>query len=203
MIHIRNLPIGLILCAIVANPLIAAGEPAGEKDTPPVLRFKMNRINGKAADLSDYDGKVLLIVNVASKCGYTRQYKGLQALHEKYAEKGLAILAFPCNQFRGQEPGTSQEIAAFCKDNYGVEFDLFEKIEVKGDGQCDLYKYLTTKKTNPKTLGPIKWNFEKFVVGRDGKVIGHYRSKTKPEGKEMVKVIEAALEEEAKTEKKG
>jgi len=164
-----------------------------KEDTPAVLQFKIKDIAGNEVDLARYRGKVLLIVNVASRCGYTPQYQGLQALHEKYAERGLAILAFPCNQFRNQEPGTSEEIAAFCEKNYGVEFDLFEKIEVNGDEQCPLYQYLTTKETNPKTLGPIKWNFEKFLVGRDGAVIGQYRSKVAPESEELVKAIEAAL----------
>ena len=138
-------------------------------------------------------GQVMLIVNVASKCGYTSQYEQLQALHEKYAEQGLAILGFPCNQFLGQEPGSAEEIRQFCRVNYGVTFDLFAKVEVNGDGACDLYKTLTALDTEPVGPGKISWNFEKFVVGRDGEVVARFSPRTKPNDPELVKVIEAEL----------
>ncbi len=138
-------------------------------------------------------GQVVLVVNVASKCGLTPQYEQLQALHKKYAKKGLAVVAFPCNQFRGQEPGTAEEIQEFCRVNYGVKFDLFAKIEVNGDGACPLYKYLTALETKPKGPGKIDWNFEKFLIGRNGEVIARYSPKTKPDAPEVLKAIQAEL----------
>ena len=141
-----------------------------EKETKKVskpLSFAMKSLGGKDVDLSQYQSKVVMIVKVASKCGLTPQYKQLQALHEKYSKDGLAILGFPCNQFLSQEPGTADEIQEFCRVNYGVTFDLFAKIEVNGDGACDLYKSLTALDTKPVGPGKISWNFEKFMVGRN------------------------------------
>jgi glutathione peroxidase len=140
--------------------------------------------------VSKYQGKVVVFVNVASKCGYTPQYTGLEQLHEKYGDKGLAIVGVPANEFGKQEPGTNAEIAEFCSKNYGVKFDMLEKVVVKGNGQCDLYKYLTK---DSRFTGDIKWNFEKFVVGRNGEVVARFDSKTKPESPEFVKVIEDEL----------
>ncbi|MEM9356238.1 MAG: glutathione peroxidase [Pseudomonadota bacterium] len=158
------------------------------------LEFKMNSLDGKQVHLAEkYRGKVVLIVNVASRCGLTGQYKGLQALHEEYAEQGLSVLGFPCNQFFGQEPGSSTEIQAFCKKNYGVEFDMFEKIEVNGSNACDLYKYLKTQDAKPKGAGKISWNFEKFLVDRDGNVIARFGPRTAPHDKALTTAIEAAL----------
>jgi glutathione peroxidase len=139
----------------------------------------------------------VLLVNVASKCGYTPQYEGLQGLHEKYADKGLAVVGVPSNQFGGQEPGTAEEIAEFCDSKYGVEFDMLDKVNVKANekGQAPLYKFLTSEKTNPKHGSDIKWNFEKFLIDAEGNVIGHYRSGVKPESKELTGAIEKALEE--------
>src|SRR4028118_1449453 len=148
-----------------------------QKEVPAVLNFKMKSLTGKEVDLSKYEGKVVLMVNVASKCGFTPQYKGLQELHEKYAAQGLTILGFPANDFGQQEPGSEEEIDVFCQRNYGVEFDMFSKISVKGPQQADLYRYLTSEKTNPKFAGEVKWNFEKFLIGRDGQVIARYGSK--------------------------
>lgn len=176
--------------ATVAPSVVAAQE---SKRIPKVLSFKMKTLAGKEVELAKYQGKVLLIVNVASKCGFTPQYEQLQALHRKYADQGLAILGFPCNQFRGQEPGTSEEIQEFCRINYGVKFDLFEKIEVNGDGACPLYKYLTALKTKPVGPGKISWNFEKFLVGRDGTVVARFAPKTKPDAPEVIQAIEAEL----------
>jgi glutathione peroxidase len=168
----------------------------GASQEKSVLEFKMDSLEGEQVDLAKYKGKVVLIVNVASKCGLTPQYEQLQQLHEKYADKGLAILGFPCNQFAGQEPGTAAEIQEFCKKNYGVGFDLFAKVDVNGDKACDLYKLLTSLDTKPTGAGDISWNFEKFVLDRDGNVIGRFGPKTKPDASEVVAVIE----EELKTE---
>jgi glutathione peroxidase len=162
-----------------------------------MLQGKMKSLAGQEVDLSRYRGKVLLIVNVASECGYTPQYKGLQALHTKYSQSGLAVLGFPCNQFGHQEPGTSEQIARFCERNYGVTFDMFEKVDVNGRNQCDLYKYLTSANTNAKHAGPIEWNFEKFLIARDGTVAARFRSSVAPESKSLVEAVERELERSA------
>ena len=133
------------------------------------------------------------MVNVASKCGLTPQYKALQKLHEEYAEQGLSILGFPANNFGKQEPGSDEDIATFCQKNYGVEFDMFSKISVAGEDQAPLYAFLTSEKTNPKFAGKIKWNFEKFLVNRDGEIIARFSPRTKPNAEEVIKAIEAAL----------
>jgi glutathione peroxidase len=150
----------------------------------------MKSIDGRPIDLSKYRGRVVLMVNVASECGYTPQYAGLQDLHQKYTTKGLSILGFPANEFGAQEPGTNAEIAQFCKQNYGVEFDMFAKIVVKGAGQAPLYRYLTS---HPKFRGEVAWNFEKFLIGRNGEVIGRFKSEIEPLSREMVAAIETAL----------
>jgi glutathione peroxidase len=134
-----------------------------------------------------------MVVNVASKCGLTPQYQQLQALHERYSAKGLAILGFPCNQFGAQEPGTADEIKQFCRTNYGVTFDMLAKIEVNGDGACPLYKHLTALDTKPKGAGKISWNFEKFIIGRSGEVVARFAPPTKPDDPIVLKVIEAEL----------
>ena len=169
-----------------------AAEKEGKKMTKP-LTFVMKSLDGKDVDLSKYQGKVVLIVNVASKCGLTPQYEQLQALHEKHVKDGLAVLGFPCNQFRSQEPGTAEQIKEFCRVNYGVTFDLFAKIEVNGDGACGLYKLLTALDTKPAGPGPISWNFEKFIVGRNGEVVARFAPRTTPDDPEVLKVIEAEL----------
>ena len=156
--------------------------------------FKMNSIKGKQVDLSKYKGKVLLIVNTASRCGLTPHYEHLQAMHEKYADKGLVVLGFPCNQFGKQEPGSDAEISEFCVDNYGVEFPMFSKIEVNGDNAVELYKYL--KKSAPlkdSEKNSIRWNFEKFVVGKDGKVAERFSPRVKPNADELVAAVEEQL----------
>jgi glutathione peroxidase len=165
-------------------------KPAGSVKVPAALNFTMNSIDGKAVDLARYQGQVVLMVNVASQCGYTPQYGGLEELHKKYSAKGLRILGFPSNDFGEQEPGNDSEIAQFCKQNYGVEFDMFSKIVVKGAGQAPLYKYLTT---HPKFPGQIDWNFEKFLIGRNGEVIGRFKSEVEPTSSQMTVAIEAAL----------
>ena len=146
------------------------------------LQFKVKDINGKEVDLSTYLGKTIMIVNVASKCGLTPQYKGLQALYEKFKDKNFVILGFPSNDFLGQEPGTEEEIKQFCELNYKVTFPLFSKIKVKkGEGQSELYKYLTSPETNPGFAGEIEWNFQKFLVNKEGKVVKRYSPRTAPE----------------------
>jgi len=162
-------------------------------DKPAALNFKMKSLDGKEVDLSQYQGKVVMVVNVASKCGLTPQYKQLQALYEKYEKDGLVILGFPCNQFLHQEPGTAKEIQKFCSVNYGVSFPLFAKIEVNGDGACPLYKHLTALETKPTGAGKISWNFEKFVIGRNGEVVARFSPRTTPDAPEVVKVIQAEL----------
>jgi glutathione peroxidase len=171
---------------------------AAEQAKP--LDLEMKNLQGKPVKLADkYKGKVILLVNVASKCGYTKQYEQLQAMHEKYGKKGLAIVGVPCNQFGGQEPGTEQEIAEFCKANYGVEFDMMAKVDVNGEKAAPLYKYLTSKETDPKFAGDIKWNFEKFIFDRDGQVVARFPSKVTPDSKEVVQVVEAELAEKPKS----
>jgi glutathione peroxidase len=178
---------GLLL---VAAP--ALGDEKGDKKVPGVLNFKMKGLDGKDVNLADYQGKVVLFVNVASKCGYTPQYKGLEALHEKYADKGLVIIGVPANDFGKQEPGSDDEIATFCKKNYGVKFLMLSKVStVKGADKVPLYKYLTDKETDPKHAGEIKWNFTKFLVSRKGDIAGRFEPKVEPE--EMSKAIEAEL----------
>ena len=161
--------------------------------TPPVLNFTMNSLEGKPVDLKNYAGKVVLIVNTASKCGFTPQYKGLQALNEKYKDQGLAVLGFPANDFGQQEPGTAAEIGSFCEKNYGVTFDMFDKVKVTGEDKTPLYKFLTDKDTDPQFPGEVGWNFEKFLIGRDGQILNRFKSAVKPESDEMTTAIENAL----------
>jgi glutathione peroxidase len=160
-----------------------------------IYDFKVKDIDGKEVDLSKYKGKVLLIVNVASRCGHTPQYETLEKLYKDKKDKGLVILGFPANEFGGQEPGTNEEIKTFCTSKYNVTFDMFSKIVVKGDGQAPLYKYLTSEAANPKTTGDIKWNFTKFLVSRDGKILTRFEPKVKPDSKEVLDAIDAALEQ--------
>ncbi|MEM9187391.1 MAG: glutathione peroxidase [Planctomycetota bacterium] len=188
--------------AVAAFATLACGaapcpaDAAEETKVPAVLDFEMKTLKGEPVKLCEkYAGKVVLFVNVASRCGLTPQYEPLQELHEKYAEKGLAIVGVPCNQFGGQEPGTPDEIAAFCQDNYGVEFDMLEKVNVKSSrpNQCPLYKFLTSKETNPGFDGDIQWNFEKFLVSRDGKVVNRFSPRVRPDDAEVTSAVEAEL----------
>jgi glutathione peroxidase len=162
-----------------------------------VLHGTMKSLAGREVDLTQYHGRVVLIVNVASECGYTPQYKGLQALYDKYGQAGFMVLGFPCNQFGRQEPGTSEQIAQFCQKNYGVTFDMFEKVDVNGKNQCDLYKYLTSPDTNAKCAGPIQWNFEKFLISRDGTVVARFGSGVAPESKSLVEAIDHEIKQSA------
>jgi glutathione peroxidase len=154
---------------------------------------KVDALDGSAASLDDYQGKAVLIVNVASQCGLTPQYAGLQQLHEEYADKGFAVLGFPCNQFGAQEPGTPDEIAGFCETSYGVTFPLFEKIEVNGEGRHPLYAELTSHPDDEGEAGDIQWNFEKFLISRDGEVVRRFRPLTTPEDPSLVNAVEEQL----------
>lgn len=147
-------------------------------------------MDGENKSLSDYKGKVLLIVNVASKCGYTPQYEGLEAIYEKYRDKGFEILAFPCNDFGEQEPGTNDEIRTFCESKYNVTFSLFDKVKVLGNDKSPLYERLIN---NSEPSGDIGWNFEKFVISKDGDITARYKSKVKPDSDELTSVIESEL----------
>ncbi len=172
---------GLILLLTFINVSQAeSGIPVQKNQDNPIYRFNVKTIDGKEVSLSDFKGKVLLIVNVASKCGFTPQYKGLESLYKKYKNKGFEILGFPCNQFGHQEPGTNTEIKNFCSTKYDVTFPLFDKIDVNGDSASPLYKYL--KAAKPGFMNEnIKWNFTKFLIDRQGNVISRFASQTTPE----------------------
>jgi len=156
-----------------------------------LLDIPLKDINKKDTTLKAYEGKVLLVVNVASKCGLTPQYNALEATHRKYKDQGFAVLGFPCNDFGGQEPGTNEEIKQFCSTKYAVSFPLFDKLHVKGGEQHALYAALTGK--GAVFPGDVKWNFGKFLIGRDGKVLKRFEPSVKPDSKEMTEAIEAAL----------
>jgi glutathione peroxidase len=156
-----------------------------------LFEIALKDIDGKATTLAPYKGRVLLIVNVASECGYTPQYKGLEAVYKKYQAKGLTVLGFPCNQFGGQEPGSNAEIKAFCSTTFHVTFPMFDKIEVNGANRHPLYVALAGK--GSPFPGHIKWNFNKFLIGRDGTIVKRFDSDAEPESAEVTKVIEAAL----------
>ena len=155
--------------------------------------FTLPALNGTPTPLAGFKGKVVLLVNVASQCGYTPQYEGLQALYAKYKGQGFVIAGFPANNFGGQEPGTNEEIGAFCKSKYGVTFPMFSKISVQGGDKAPLYQFLTDKAANPKTGGEIQWNFTKFLVDRDGKVLQRFESAVEPQSKELMMAVESAL----------
>jgi len=158
-----------------------------------VRDIPVNTLAGQPSSLGELDGKTLLVVNVASKCGLTPQYTGLEALQEQYADRGFSVVGFPCNQFGGQEPGSAEEIAEFCSTTYGVSFPMFEKIEVNGPGRHAIYAELTATADADGQAGDIQWNFEKFLVGPDGAVIARFRPMTAPDAPELVEAIEANL----------
>jgi glutathione peroxidase len=177
---------------IQAGILMAADQGATTKPTS-VLGFTVDDNAGKPVDLSRFKGRVLLIVNTASRCGYTPQYADLEKVYEQYKDKGLSILAFPANEFNQQEPGTNAEIREFCTSKYNVSFDLFAKIVVKGPGQAPLYQFLTDKNAHAKTGGDIQWNFTKFLIGRDGNIVARYEPKVKPTDQQVVTALETEL----------
>ena len=152
--------------------------------------FKVKSLDGKDVDLEKYKGKVMLVVNVASQCGATPQYTQLQELHDKYADKGLVVMGFPCNQFGAQEPGSADEIKEFCSIKYRVKFPMFSKIDVNGDEQAPIYDFLKSSSDDHTNIG---WNFEKFIVGKDGKVAARFKTRTKPDAPEVLKVLEEQL----------
>ena len=163
--------------------------------------FTMNDIDGKPVPLKEYAGKTVLVVNVASKCGFTPQYKGLEELYGRYKDRGLVVLGFPANNFFFQEPGTDAEIKQFCSLKYNVTFPMFSKISVKGRGMAPLYKWLTAQKTGPEGPGGISWNFNKFLVNRSGQAVYRYGSKTEPLADELVLAVETLLSEPAPPQK--
>ncbi len=190
----------IILIAFVAVVALAYGygfifnpSPNEAVDAGSVFEFKMKDIDGNDVKLDKFKGQVMMIVNTASKCGYTPQYEGLQAIYEKYKDRGFVVLGFPANNFMGQEPGTEKEIKEFCTLKYNVTFPMFAKISVTGTDQHPLYNYLTNKKTNPDFAGDISWNFNKFLIGRDGKVVARYGSKDKPQDEVVSQTIEKQL----------
>jgi len=167
---------------------------AGVSLAASMFDFSMDSIQGQPVPLSEYKGKVALVVNVASRCGYTPQYTSLEATYRKYKDRGFVVLGFPANNFRSQEPGTNAEIQEFCKRTYDVTFPMFSKISVKGSDMHPLYRFLTEKETNPGFAGGITWNFNKFLIGRDGRILGRFGSRTDPLDKDLISAVEKALE---------
>lgn len=184
---------GIILAAFVLSLAFGGVALAAEAAKNMPLGFKMKDIDGTEVDLAQYKGQVVLLVNTASKCGLTPQYEALETLYENYAERGLTVLAFPANNFGAQEPGTDSQIKQFCNMTYSVTFPLFSKISVKGGDIHPLYAYLTSEETNPGFGGEIAWNFTKFLIDRQGRVIARFAPKTTPDDKSVVQAIEKAL----------
>ena len=182
----------LIAMALVGMGLLGAAK--GENAVKSIYDFTMKDIDGNSVNLGEFKGKVLLIVNVASKCGFTRQYAGLEKLYQAHASNGLVVLGFPANNFLGQEPGTEAEIKSFCSLNYGVTFPMFSKISVKGKTMHPLYGFLTSKETNPNFDGAISWNFNKFLIGRNGEILGRFGSRTALDDDELVAAVAHALQ---------
>lgn len=174
-----------VMLALLGTTLLAAGKT--------VYDFALNSIDGQSTPLSTFRGKVVLLVNVASRCGYTPQYSGLEALYEKYKDRGFVIVGIPANNFGAQEPGTNQEIKAFCAAKYHVTFPMMAKVSVKGSDITPLYAFLTDKSAHPSTGGEIGWNFTKFLVGPDGRVIARFDSAVEPDSKELTSAVEKAL----------
>jgi glutathione peroxidase len=184
------------MAALIASaPLAVVSALASDQKPTSVLGFTVKDIDGKDVSLAKFQGKVLLIVNTASQCGYTPQYKGLQAIYQKYKDQGFEVLAFPANEFGKQEPGSDSQIKEFCTTRYNVSFPLFSKIVVDGKGIHPLYAYLTGETTDPKFSGKIGWNFAKFLVNRKGEVVARFGSDAKPESAEVCGQIETALAE--------
>ena len=183
----RRLSLGILSFAILLTMATSLFAGSG------VYSFTLNSIDGKPAPLADYKGKVVLLVNVASQCGYTPQYSALEAIYKKYKDQGFVILGFPANNFGAQEPGTNEEIKTFCSRKYSVTFPMYSKISVKGDDQSPLYTHLT-KETGAGIAGEIQWNFTKFLVDRDGKVVQRFEPAITPDSKEVTAAIEKALD---------
>ena len=179
----------LVLTLIACTP--AQGDPATD-GAPAVIDHEVKALNGETVNLADYRGKAMLIVNTASRCGFTPQYAGLQELHEAYGERGLIVVGFPSNDFGGQEPGTSEEIASFCQKNYGVSFPMMAKVHAKGDEKAPIYQTLT-EQTSDDIRGEVKWNFTKFLVDTDGNVVSRFGSRVKPMSEELTAAVEGVL----------
>jgi glutathione peroxidase len=178
------------LAAALAAVTALAGTPA---EAYSIYDFQVEDIEGRPVSLQEYRGKVLLIVNVASRCGFTYQYEGLEALYREYGGRGLVVLGFPANDFLGQEPGSNEQIKEFCTLNYAVSFPLFAKIHVKGRDAHPLYRFLTDKSTNPRFAGGITWNFNKFLIARDGAVLDRFATKEEPGSEKVRQAVEQAL----------
>jgi glutathione peroxidase len=210
-VHMRRESVRGFAVALVAA-LVAGTAPAADSDQSPasaepakdaqkdrteaptsVLGFTMADIDGKEVKLSRYKGKVLLVVNTASRCGFTPQYEGLEALYRHYKKQGFEVLAFPANEFGQQEPGTNEEIKAFCKTKYDVTFPIFSKIVVKGEGQHALYRFLTDEKAHGKLGGEIRWNFTKFLIGRDGAILARFEPRVDPQDERLTHALRDAL----------
>jgi glutathione peroxidase len=176
-----------LLCCIL---LLGVSVMAADKN---VYEFSLNSIDGQAAPLSAYKGKVVMLVNVASRCGFTPQYSALETVYEKYKDRGFVIVGIPANNFGGQEPGSNQEIKTFCITKYHVTFPMMSKVSVKGDDKDPLYQFLTDKSANPQTSGDIKWNFTKFLIGPDGRVITRFEPDVTPDAPQVTAAIEKAL----------
>jgi glutathione peroxidase len=175
----------MALLTLLAVPMMVSGA------TSSLFQIPLKDINGEPTSLKAYEGKVLMVVNVASKCGLTPQYKALEAVYQKYKDQGLVVLGFPCNDFGNQEPGTNEEIMEFCAVNYGVTFPLFDKLHVKGPGQHPLYAALTGESS--PFPGEIQWNFGKFIIGKEGRILARFEPRTTPDAKEVTESIEKAL----------
>jgi glutathione peroxidase len=180
----RKLAFALMLC-LGAGSMMAVARS--------VYNFTLKSIDGKPTSLKSYHGKVLMLVNVASKCGYTPQYSALESVYEKYKDQGLVIVGIPANNFASQEPGTNAEIKQFCTRKYNVSFPMMEKVSVKGDDQAPLYHFLTDTSTNPQIGGEIKWNFTKFLFDRDGKPVARFEPAVTPDSPQVIAAIESAL----------
>ena len=179
------------VAAMTCGLTLASNKPAGSNGS--VYDFTMKNIDGRQVNLADFRGKVVLIVNVASRCGFTPQYTALESTYEKFKDKGFVIVGIPANNFGGQEPGTNAEIKTFCSSKYNVTFPMMSKVSVKGDDTTPLYQYLTDKSANPSTGGDIQWNFTKFLIGRDGQIVARFEPKVTPDSPEVTAAIEKAL----------
>lgn len=181
--------LGLLLALVGSDKNIYA-----KQESKSIYNFEVMNIDGNQVKLENFKGKVIMIVNTASKCGFTPQYEGLEKLYNRFKDRGFVVLGFPANNFRNQEPGTNAEIKQFCKANYGVTFQMFSKISVLGEDKHPLYAFLTEEKTNPKFKGEIAWNFTKFLVDRNGAIIDRFEPKEKPEDEKIITAVEKALD---------
>ena len=198
--------IHLLACVVVLSismPAVAGDKSRKKKVVSPALDFTMKNIDGQDVYLGDYQSDVLLVVNVASKCGLTPQYKDLEAFYKKYKDQGVKVLAFPANNFNAQEPGTDEQIKQFCKTRFDVTFDLFSKVSVKGDDKCDLYKHLTATSKNGEFGGEIRWNFQKFLVDQAGRVVARFEPRENPMGDKIVQFVERLLKEQPRHSSSG